>query len=145
MEIELIRKTFTETSTIGEIRINGMFECYSLEDKDRGLVKSMPLSEIKQKKIYAKTAIPEGRYQVVITYSNRFKKYLPLLINVPGFEGIRIHPGNTAADTEGCLLCGTEKGKNVIINSRAAFNKLFSKLKAVEKKEKIYITITKGV
>jgi len=101
----------------------------------------MPLDEIKAGKVHGKTAIPSGTYQVAITFSNRFKKYLPLLINVPGFEGIRIHPGNTAADTEGCLLPGEFRNHNQVTNSKKAFTKLFEKLKAVEKKEKITITI----
>lgn len=92
MELLLKRKHRTDKSTIGELSINGNFECYILEDKDRGLDSSMTLAEIKAQKVYGATAIPAGRYRVAFTFSNRFQKYLPLLIDVPGYEGVRIHP-----------------------------------------------------
>lgn len=132
MDLALIRRWKTDESTIGELIIAGTEQpfCFVLEDK----VRTGP-------KVYGKTAIPAGKYEIVISYSNRFKKYLPLLINVPGFEGIRIHPGNTAIDTEGCLLPGFTKGENFVGDSRKAFNALFAKMKAVEKKEKITILI----
>jgi 4-hydroxy-3-methylbut-2-en-1-yl diphosphate synthase IspG/GcpE len=141
MEILLKRTTFTEESTIGELYVDGKFECYILEDKDRGLKSSMSLKEIQEKKVYAKTAIPTGKYLVANTHSPRFEKYLPLLLNVPGYAGIRIHPGNYAKDTEGCLLPGVTKGKDFVGSSRIAFNNLFKKIRAAEKKEKITITI----
>lgn len=143
MELVLKRTVFTEESTISELSINGVFQCFVLEDKDRGLTQSMPLTEVNTKKVHALTAIPYGRYEVVSTFSNRFQKYLPLLVNVPGFEGIRIHPGNKSTDTEGCLLPGNKKGVNVVSESKLAFEAVFAKIKAVEKKEKIFITITK--
>jgi len=134
MELKLIRKEFTDRSTIGELYVNGKFECFTIEDKDRKL-------ESGGKKEYAVTAIPRGTYQVVNSFSNRFQKYLPELINVPQFTGVRIHPGNKAEDSEGCILVGTTKAKDFIGNSRIAFASLFSKIKAVEKKEKITIII----
>lgn len=134
MEIKLVRKEFTDKSTIGELYVNGKFQCYTLEDKDRKL-------ESGGKKEYAKTAIPRGTYNVVNSFSNRFQKYLPELQNVPQFAGIRIHPGNTADHSEGCILVGTTKAKDFIGNSRSAFATLFALIKAVEKKEKITITI----
>ena len=134
MELKLIRKEFTDKSTIGELYVNGKFECFTLEDKDRKL-------ESGCKKEYAVTAIPRGTYQVVNSFSNRFQKYLPELINVPQFSGVRIHPGNKAEDSEGCILVGTTKAKDFIGNSRVAFAALFSKIKAVEKKEKITLII----
>lgn len=134
MELKLIRKEFTDRSTIGELYVNGKFECFTLEDKDRKL-------ESGGKKEYAVTAIPIGTYQVVNSFSNRFQKYLPELINVPQFTGVRIHPGNKAEDSEGCILVGTTKAKDFIGNSRVAFASLFSKIKAVEKKEKITLII----
>ena len=76
------------------------------------------------------TAIPTGTYNVVITPSNRFKRDLPLLENVPGFTGIRIHPGNTAADTEGCILVGKGHSTRSVTDSRAAFNDLFNRIRA---------------
>lgn len=141
MELVLNRKTRSSQSTIGELLVNGTFQCYILEDYDRGLHDGMNLSKIQSTKVYGQTAIPKGRYEVVITYSNRFKQYMPLLLNVKGFEGIRIHSGNTAADSLGCLLTGQTRGVNFVGNSRGAFKSLMAKLKAAEKNEKIFITI----
>lgn len=132
MNIRVLRKTFTEESTIGELSINGQFECFTLEDKVRAV------------KIHGKTAIPTGIYEVVITFSDRFKKPLPLLLNVPNFAGIRIHPGNKAADTEGCLLVGTTKAKDFVGSSKVAFKALFEKIEAAAKKEKVFIEIVGG-
>jgi hypothetical protein len=92
-------------------------------------------------KVHGLTAIPRGKYTLVNSFSNRFQKYLPEILNVPGFAGIRIHPGNKAEDSEGCILVGTTKGVDFIGNSRNAFASLHSKIKAVEKKEKITIEI----
>lgn len=130
MELTLNRLTRTAQSTVGELFVDGSFECYTLEDTER-----------ESGKIYGRTAIPKGTYEVVINYSARFKQYMPLLLNVPDFGGIRIHSGNTDADTLGCILVGQTKGANVIGASRAAYKALFAKLKEVEKKEKIFITI----
>jgi hypothetical protein len=129
MQLTLNRKIFTDDSTIGELFIDGVFFCYTLEDKVR---------PVKIKNI---TAIPNGTYDVIINFSNRFQKYMPLLLNVSNYEGIRIHSGNKSADTEGCILVGGTKTDNFIGNSRVTFSKLLTKLKAVEKKEKIKITI----
>jgi len=141
MKLKLIRKTFTETSTIGELYINDKFECFILEDKDRKLDANTNSGIIAVNKVYGKTAIPYGTYDVAITFSNRFKQYLPLLISVPAFEGIRIHSGNYATDTEGCLLPGVTMSRDMVQQSKKAFNSLFTKLKAVEKTEKITIEI----
>jgi hypothetical protein len=141
MELHLKRTTKGERYTIGDLYINGAFECFILEDVDRGLNQHMTIQELASRKIKAQTAIPTGKYEIAITFSNRFKKYLPLLISVPGFDGIRIHPGNTHEDTEGCLLPGEFRDRDRVINSRKTFNKLFQKLKTVEKKEKILITV----
>lgn len=141
MELELRRLERTEVSTIGELYINGIKECYILEDKDRGLKQTDSLESINKRKIMHLTAIPSGRYRVVISFSNRFQKYLPELLEVPGYAGIRIHSGNSADSSSGCLITGQTKAKDFVGNSRLAFDSLFKKLKAVEKKEKIYITI----
>ncbi|MCK9402917.1 MAG: DUF5675 family protein [Chitinophagaceae bacterium] len=141
MKLLLQRDTRTNISTIGKLTIEGVFECFILEDKDRGLTSEMPLEEIKEKKVFAQTAIPSGTYEVVITWSDRFKQYMPLLLGVPGYVGIRMHSGKKAADTAGCLITGSEIGENEVINSRAAYRTLVAKLKAAEKKEKIFITI----
>jgi hypothetical protein len=95
---------------------------------------------IKTKKVFAQTAIPAGRYEVIINFSNRFQQYMPLLLNVPGFEGVRIHPGNVPTNTEGCLLLGQTEGDDFIGNSRMAYRSFLPKLRAVEKSEKIFIT-----
>lgn len=144
MELILKRDTFTEESTIGKLSIDGTFECYILEDKDRGLTDSMPLAEIVGTKIYGKTAIPYGCYEIDWTMSNRFKVMMPILKNVKGYEGIRIHKGNSEIDSLGCLLCGTKKITNRITESTIATNKLYTKIAEAKKKGiKIYITITK--
>lgn len=130
MKLELIRKIKTEESTVGVLFVDGIMECFTLEDVER------------KEKIFGKTAIPVGTYEVGISYSNRFKRDLPILYNVSGYEGVRIHAGNTAEDTEGCILVGTTSARNKILNSRIAFSKLFDKIKlAVANKEKITLTI----
>lgn len=130
MNLHINRTLKTEDCTIGELFIDGIFECFTLEDKDRGLLQGMDLTEIEKMKVPHKTAIPLGTYKVGITLSNRFKKNMPEIFDVPGFAGIRIHSGNTSADTEGCILLGTSKDENSIQNSRIAFNKFFEKLQA---------------
>ena len=116
MKILIKRLHKTENSTIGELSIDGKFECYTLEDIEREV------------KVKSETAIPKGTYIVGITLSNRFKRLLPILINVPNFEGVRIHSGNSNHDTEGCILVGTTRTKDFIGNSRLAFEKLFKKM-----------------
>ena len=141
MIIQVTRFKRTNNSTISSATIDGVFQCYFLEDKDRGLTQDMTLEKIQELKIKGKTAIPAGTYQVVITWSNRFKRNLPLVKNVPGFDGIRIHPGNTAVDTKGCLLPGTEAQEDIVLNSRVAFAMLFSKIETVIAKETVIINV----
>ena len=142
MELILKRQTRTDTTTIGQLFDGDKALCYVLEDTDRGLKQTDTLAQIIEKKIYGQTAIPAGRYEVVITYSNRFKQYMPLLLNVPGYEGIRIHPGNAPADTLGCLLPGRIKiSPKRVGESKLAYGDLLKKLKSVEKKEKIWLTV----
>lgn len=138
MKLTLIRKYKLPTYTIGKLYIDGEYFCDTLEDKDRGLTDDMTVSEISNIKIKNKTAIPTGTYKITITYSNRFKKNMPLINDVKGFEGIRIHSGNTDKDTEGCVLVGFNKVKGNVINSRDTYNKLFSIL---SKSNNITITI----
>lgn len=145
MTLKVIRKIFTDESCIGELHLNGSFFCYTLEDKDRDLIQTQPITEIAQKKLFGKTAIPYGKYDLALTFSNRFQKYMPQVLNVPCFEGIRIHPGNTALDTLGCLIVGMNKGENIVTDSRTAYNALMKMFKAVEKKEKITIEYTRYV
>ncbi len=131
MELRLTRQILSARSTVGILTFDGQFECYTLED----VVRAPGV------KIFGETAIPAGRYEVVINFSQRFKRMMPLLLNVPNFDGIRIHSGNTAENTEGCILVGLTKGDDQIGESRRAFANLFPKLVEAAKKEKIFITI----
>lgn len=120
MNLHLKRRWLTPRSTVGELYLDGVFECFVLEDRYR------PPYEAK---VYGQTAIPNGRYEVRITPSPRFKRDLPLVMNVPGFKGIRIHPGNVPEHTEGCLLPGRRRETDKVLESTAAFDDLFKKLK----------------
>lgn len=144
MDINVVRPKINPKAdtTISELYIDGKLFCYVLEDKDRGLSKSDPLSHIVSVKVPAQTAIPYGTYEVVINFSNRFQKYLPQLLDVPGFSGIRIHPGNNKDHTEGCLLLGTSVSGNTILESRKAMSAFMKVLESRIKKEKITCTIT---
>lgn len=141
MELTLKRIAKRDTYTIGKLYVDGEYFCDTLEDKDRGLTSDMSLVEIKKIKVKSKTAIPTGRYKVTMNMSTRFKKIMPQILNVPGFDGIRIHSGNTSADTEGCVLLGQNKVVGKVINSRTYTNKLYQIISDKVKKETIYITI----
>ncbi len=143
MELRVKRTDFTDESTIGELYINDKLAMYTLEDFDRGLKDDMPIEGIQAIKVHSLTAIPTGRYQLVMSFSNRFQKYLPEILGVKGFAGIRMHTGNKAADSEGCILVGKTKTKNFISGSKIAFEGLLKEIQRVEKKEKIYITVEK--
>ena len=130
MEIQVTRNEFTDQSTIGEMYVDGTFECYTLEDVVR---------PVKTKGI---TAIPAGSYEVVVSFSERFQRPLPLLLHVPNFDGVRIHPGNTDRDTEGCILVGKTKERDFIGASKLAFEALFEKIQAALQRDKIFIHIT---
>jgi hypothetical protein len=129
MDMLLTREPSSDECTLGELSVNGEFECFTLEDKVRPV------------KIKGMTAIPAGAYEVVVTFSERFKRPLPLLLNVPNFDGVRIHQGNTAKDTEGCLLVGKKKGKDAVLQSVLAFDALFAKIVEAAGREKIFIQI----
>lgn len=119
MLIEVKRFEFGTKYTIGRMYVDNVYECFTLEDAVRTGAK-----------VDGKTAIPLGTYNVIITHSNRFKKELPLLENVPNFTGIRIHTGNTSENTEGCILVGKSwLGTDFIGESKIAFNKFFEQLK----------------
>lgn len=141
MEILLQRVAKKDKYTIGKLYINDQYFCDTLEDTDRGLTQSMTEQQIKSKKVYGETAIPIGTYRIIISYSNRFKKQMPLLLNVPGFSGIRIHTGNTEKDSLGCILVGKNKAVGKVLESRDTYSKLFSILQKADKKETIKITI----
>lgn len=118
MKIIVKRRFLGKDYTIGDMYLDGQWFCNTLEDTVR------PAGQ----KVYSKTAIPAGKYKVIKTMSPRFKKILPLICDVPGFAGVRIHAGNTAADTEGCILVGENKVKGKVINSKITMNKLMAKL-----------------
>lgn len=143
MIIKIDRKYKKDTYTIGKVYINDDYYCDSLEDKDRGLKQSDSIDNIKSKKVYGQTAIPSGTYKVTVTYSNKFKKKLPLINDVKGFDGIRIHSGNTDKDSLGCILLGYNKVKGKVINSRDTMNKFMNDyiLPTIEKKEPITLII----
>ena len=135
----VLERTFKGSAyTIGKLYVDGDYFCDTLEDVDRGLSSDMPLSEINEKKVYGKTAIPTGTYKVVMnvvspkfkdrTWAKPWDGKLPRLENVPGYEGILIHVGNKAEDTLGCILVGQNKVKGQVINSTATFDKLMDLL-----------------
>ena len=106
MRLRLIRDRFSATTTTGILTVDGKDFGYVCEDRDRGLDQSMRLEAIRAHKVAGQTAIPAGTYEVRTSYSPHFKRDMPGLLDVPGFHGIRVHAGNTAAHTEGCLLPG---------------------------------------
>lgn len=105
MRITVKRHTCNEKSTLGSMRIDGEFFCSTLEDKVRRLPE--------EKKVWGKTAIPAGTYKIVMHDSPKFKRRLPMLLDVPHFTGILIHRGNTVEDTVGCILVGEAHGEQV--------------------------------
>lgn len=150
MEILVKRIAKKDTYTIGRMFINKKYECDVLEDTDRGLRQNMSLNEIKFKKVYGETAIPTGTYEIDMNIiSPKFKDRswakpyggkLPRLLNVPGFDGVLMHVGNTAKDSLGCLLLGENKIVGRIVNSVATFHRIMQILLSA-KNEKITITI----
>ena len=132
MKLVLIRHARRADYTIGRLEDeNGMKICNTLEPTWRNY-------KCGEMKISKKSAIPEGTYRVVITKSQRFRKYLPLLVGVPGFEGVRIHAGNTSRDTEGCILVGQNLQVGKVLWSRITLEKL---MKLIENEKEIYLTI----
>lgn len=141
MKIRVERQIFDDESTIGEMLVDGAHECYVLEDK----VREVPDKPVEEWKVAHLSAIPYGTYKLVINHSQRFNRDLPLLLNVPGFDGVRIHPGNTSVNTEGCLLVGRTKGDEFVGESRAAFGLLYPKLvAAIEAGDEITVEIAKA-
>lgn len=141
MELELKRIARKPTYTIGKMYINGVYFCDTIEDVDRGLNQTDDLNSIASIKVKGKTAIPVGRYLVTKTFSARFKRNMYLLNDVPGFAGIRIHSGNTAEDTEGCLILGKNKVIGKVVDSKVTVEAFEKMLDEVLSKEKIFITI----
>ena len=140
MKLKLNRIALRKTYTIGKLYIDGKYFCDTLEDTVRDTNKSGKFDN-GEKKVKRKTAIPYGTYEIKWTYSPRFKKYTPQLMNVPQFEGIRIHAGNSSTDTEGCLLLGENKKVGMVLNSRATINKFYPIIKEACYKGKVTIEI----
>ena len=149
MELKLKRIARRETYTIGHLYIDGEYFCDTIEDKDRGLSQELPVAVNKNLKRRGVTAIPVGRYRVTLdVVSPRFEKKtayqfcggrLPRLVNVPAFDGVLIHIGNTAKDTEGCILVGKNTQVGKVLQSTVTFQQMYARLKAA--KDTIYITI----
>lgn len=140
MKLTLKRIALRSTYTIGRLYVDGNYFCDTLEDTVRDINKNGKFDN-GEKKVYGKTAIPYGTYEIKWTYSPRFKKYTPQLMNVPSFEGIRIHSGNSSTDTEGCLLLGENKKVGMVLNSRATINKFYPLVKEACSNGKVTIEI----
>lgn len=140
MNLFLKREPTTADGTIGELTLEDHFGrmAWTLEDQ----VREVPGQPIAAWKIPGNTAIPVGRYRVAITYSPRFRRQMPALLNVPGFEGVRIHWGNSSVDTIGCILVGQAREGSRLINSHAAFEPLYSLIQAaLLSAEEVWITV----
>lgn len=152
INLKVIRKWPKSTYTVGRFYVGNTFFANSMEDTDRGLWQTMPLTEIQRRKVWGQTAIPKGTYVVKLTYSSKFAtrtwgyKYrglVPQIVDVPGFEGIRIHPGSTANDTSGCILVGINKKVGMVLNSTSTYYDLMDNylMPAHRRGEDITITI----
>lgn len=128
-ELYLDRIYLAPTYTIGKLKVEKLFFCDTLEDTFRKI------------KIKHETCIPSGRYEIIMTLSTRFKRIMPLLLNVPGFDGIRIHSGNDAGDTSGCILTGDNTIKGKVTGSKIKTDLLYSKIEAALQIGKVFITI----
>ena len=128
------------------MEINGRYFCDTLEDTDRGLRESMTEDEIAALKVKGATAIPTGTYRIDMqTRSPRFGRVLPRLVSVKGYAGVLIHSGNTAADTEGCILVGENRERGKVLNSRSTLEHLLVFLRAAQAEgEEIKLTITRA-
>ena len=153
MDLLLKRIAKKNGYTIGHLYVNGIYFSDTLEDVDRGLDSSMSLDVLKHKKLAHITAIPTGRYQVVmnvvspkLSKSKFYKQFgegrVPRLLNVPAFEGILIHCGNTAKDTDGCILVGKNSKVGMVLDSKITYSNLYPLLEAAYKRnERIFITV----
>lgn len=146
MRILLQRHALKAGYTIGRMEINGRYFCDTLEDTDRGLRESMTEDEIAALKVKGATAIPTGTYRIDMqTRSPRFGRVLPRLVSVKGYAGVLIHSGNTAADTEGCILVGENRERGKVLNSRATLEDLLVFLRSAQAEgEEIELTITRA-
>lgn len=142
LTLKLFRRYLNKDYTIGALFVHGEYFCDTIEDKVRDINKDGDLLDPGEKKIFGHTAIPYGTYKIELSMSPKFKRLLPLLLDVPHFTGIRIHRGNTAEDSHGCILPGENKVKGKVINSTKYEIALISIIKrAIDKGEEIQITI----
>ena len=128
MKIKVVREIKNDVCTIGSLFINDVFFCYTLEDKDRGIKQSDSLLFIQAKKIFGLTAIPSGFYKLTVNQSPKFKRMLPRILDIKGFDGVLLHRGNSANDSLGCILVGYKKGDNSIFESTKAETDLVNRL-----------------
>ena len=119
MNLTLKRLNLTPNYTEGELYVNGVYFCKTLEDTNRDLNKNGQFDN-NEKKVYGETCIPYGKYKVILSYSPKFKRELPEILEVPDFQGIRIHRGIKISDTLGCILCG-EKVKNGYLSNSTPY------------------------
>lgn len=144
MRVTLKRIAFKDEYTIGRLYINGVYFCDTLEDKDRSLYDWQSVEYILEKKIKHKTAIPYGMYKLMWSYSPKYKRFMPEITGVKGFSGIRIHSGNTADDSSGCVLLGYNKKVGMVLDSRKVCKKFDEIVEGYYKKgEPMTFEITK--
>lgn len=137
MKLRVVREQSLLHCTLGQLFVDDSPQCFTCEDVVRETA-----APVKEWKLAGQTAIPRGNYEVIINHSARFGRDLPLLLNVPGFVGVRIHSGNTAADTEGCILVGEKIGHDAVVDSRAALTELMLLMQdAIAIGEKIHIEV----
>jgi hypothetical protein len=146
VNLRLTRWLWGNKSVIGRLTVDGRMLCFTLEDKDRGLTQEMDSDELTLTKVPGQTAIPYGTYLVTIDDSARFKRPMPHILDVPGFAGVRIHPGNTDVETEGCVLLGSHvQGDDFVTDSVAAFNLFLPLLAKAVLTDKVTLTIDRQV
>jgi hypothetical protein len=143
MELTVIRKEFYDDRVVGELYTNDKFFSYTLEDTDRDLTNQDSVTKLKSTKIAKRTAIPYGRYRVILSYSIKLKRYLPLILDVPQWRGIRLHAGADPTYSSGCVLLGLERKGNSLYKIKAAEQALVKLLNSINMTEAIYITIKK--
>lgn len=140
MQLKLIRTKSNTAYTEGKLYIDGAYFCDTLEDQDRGLYQHMSLAEIKAVKVYGETCIPYGTYKVELSYSPKFKKIMPAILDVKGFTGVRIHNGVDKNSTLGCVIIGKKWQDGKVTKSRDTFAKLMQILQQCD--EEIILIIS---
>lgn len=126
----VLRLAPAENATLGKMYLDNVFFCQTCEDEDRFLERS--IEDISERKVYGRTAIPRGRYRLLVTFSNRFQKPLPIVLDVPGFDGIRIHGGNRAENSHGCILVGKVRTSTGIAQCADSVQRIISQIEEGE-------------